>query len=299
MTLREALSSGAFVVTVEAAPPKGTAVEGVLAEAEKLRGRVQAFNVTDQQSSVMRLGSLALCHLLAERGLEPVYQVTCRDRNRIALQSDLLSAAALGIENVLCLTGDHVSMGDHPQAKPVFDLDAVTLLQAARALMEGRDLAGKELVGAPRFFLGAVVSPCAEPLEPQIFKMEKKVRAGAAFFQTQAVFDLDRYAAFREATRGLGVPVLAGLVMLKSAKMARFMNQNVPGVFVPDALIAEMDAAKDARERERVSVEITARLIKGLRGLAAGIHIMAMGWDHLIPRVLEASGLQQQPVEAA
>ena len=298
MTLREALASGTFVVTVEAAPPKGTAVADVLAEAEKLRGRVHAFNVTDQQSSVMRLGSLAMCHLLAERGLEPVYQATCRDRNRIALQSDLLSAAALGIENVLCLTGDHVSLGDHPTAKPVFDLDAVTLLAAARALTQGHDLAGKELTGTPAFFLGAVVSPCADPVEPQIFKMEKKVRAGAEFFQTQAIFDLDRYAAFQEATRDIGVPLLAGVVMLKSAKMARFMNQNIPGIYVPDALINEMETAKDAKERERVSVEITARLIRGLRGVTAGVHIMAMGWDHLIPRVLEASGLQQ-PVEAA
>jgi 5,10-methylenetetrahydrofolate reductase len=298
MTLREALASGTFVVTVEAAPPKGTAVAEVLAEAEKLRGRVQAFNVTDQQSSVMHLGSLAMCHLLVERGLEPIYQVTCRDRNRIALQSDLLSAAALGIENVLCLTGDHVSLGDHPTAKPVFDLDSVTLLLTARALMAGRDLAGKELAGAPRFFLGAVVSPCADPVEPQIYKMKKKVDAGAEFFQTQAIFDLDRFAAFQEAAREIRVPLLAGIVMLKSAKMARFMNANIAGIYVPDALITEMEAARDAKDRERVSVEIAARLIRGLRGMTAGVHIMAMGWEHLIPRVLEMSGLQQ-PVEAA
>ncbi|MDR7483985.1 MAG: methylenetetrahydrofolate reductase [Armatimonadota bacterium] len=299
MTLREALASGTFVVTVEAAPPKGVAVEAALAEAEALRGRVQAFNVTDQQSSVMRLGSLALCHLLAERGLEPVYQVTCRDRNRIALQSDLLSAAALGIENVLCLTGDHVSLGDHPQAKPVFDLDAVTLLAAARELTRGRDLAGKELTGIPRFFLGAVVSPCADPVEPQILKMEKKVRAGAEFFQTQAVFDLDRFAAFQEATRGLGVPVIAGIVLLKSAKMARFMNQNIPGIVVPEPLISEMESAGDAQSREQASIGIAIRLIRGLRPLAAGVHIMAMGWEHLIPRLLEAADLSAQPVEAA
>jgi 5,10-methylenetetrahydrofolate reductase len=298
MTLREALAGRTFVVTAETAPPKGIAVEGALEEAERLRGRVQAFNVTDQQSSVMRLGSLALCHLLAERGLEPLYQVTCRDRNRIALQSDLLSAAALGIENVLCLTGDHVSMGDHPQAKPVFDLDAVTLLCAARELMAGRDMAGKELTGAPRFFLGAVVSPAADPVEPQILKMEKKVRAGAEFFQSQAIFDLERFAAFQQASSGLGVPVIAGIIFLKSAKMARFMNQNIPGIHVPEALIAEMEAAKDAADRERASVEIAARLIRGLRDLASGVHLMAMGWEHLIPRVLEASGLQQ-PVGAA
>lgn len=295
MTLRAALQSGRFVVTVEAQPPKGTAVEEVLRQAEELRGRVTAFNVTDQQSSVMRLGSLALCHLLAERGLEPIYQVTCRDRNRIALQSDLLSAAALGIENVLCLTGDHVSLGDHPQAKPVFDLDAVTLLLAARALMEGHDLTGHELAGAPRFFLGAVVSPCAEPVEPQLFKMEKKVRAGAQFFQTQAVFALDPFAAFMEAARGFAVPVIAGIILLKSARMARFMNQNIPGIRVPEELIREMEGSKD---REGTSVAIAARLIRELRPFCAGVHIMAMGWEHLIPRVLEASGLPV-PSEAA
>ncbi len=295
MTLREALGSGRFAVTAEAQPPKGTAVEEALRQAEELRGRVTAFNVTDQQSSVMRLGSLALCHLLAERGLEPIYQVTCRDRNRIALQSDLLSAAALGIENVLCLTGDHVSLGDHPQAKPVFDLDAVTLLVAARALMEGHDLAGHELAGTPRFFLGAVVSPCAEPVEPQLFKMEKKVRAGAQFFQTQAVFALDRFAAFMEAARGFGVPVIAGIILLKSARMARFMNQNIPGIRVPEELIQELEASKD---REGTSVAIAARLIRELRPYCAGVHIMAMGWEHLIPRVLEASGLPV-PAEAA
>jgi len=288
MTLREALAGGTFVVTAEAQPPKGTAVEEALQQAERLRGQVLAYNVTDQQSSVMRLGSLALCHLLAERGLEPIYQVTCRDRNRIALQSDLLSAAALGIENVLCLTGDHVSLGDHPQAKPVFDLDAVTLLRTARELAEGRDLAGNALAGTPRFFLGAVVSPCADPVEPQLFKMEKKVRAGAEFFQTQAVFDVERYAAFRDQAAAFGVPILVGIVLLKSAKMARFMNQNIPGVHVPEALIKELEGTKD---REGASVAIAGRLIRDLRPLSAGVHIMAMGWEHLIPRILEAGGL--------
>ncbi len=288
MTLRQALSEGRFVVTAESCPPKGTAVAGALEEAERLRGLVQAFNVTDQQSSVMRLGSLALCHLLHERGLEPVYQVTCRDRNRIALQSDLLSAAALGVENVLCLTGDHVSMGDHPQAKPVFDLDSVSLLEAARQLSSGHDLAGKELDGTPSFFLGAVVSPGADPVEPQLLKMEKKARAGAEFFQTQAVFDAGAFGRFMEAARPLGKPVLAGIILLKSAGMARFMNRNIPGVHVPDRLIGIMEAAKD---RQSASVEVAAGLIRELKPLCQGIHLMAMGWEHLVPRVLEASGL--------
>ncbi len=291
MTLREALSEGRFVVSAEACPPKGTDVTAVLHEAEQLRGEVQAFNVTDQQSSVMRLGSLVLCHMLAQKGREPILQVTCRDRNRIAMQSDMLSAAALGIENVLCLTGDHVSMGDHPQAKPVFDLDSVSLLAAAVRLMAGEDMAGKALEGAPRFFLGGVVSPGAEPLEPQLIKMEKKARAGAEFFQTQAVFDPERFAEFVRATRHIGKPVLAGIILLKSAGMARFMNRNVPGILVPDRLIQMMEGAKD---RQAASVDIAAGLIRELRPHCQGIHLMAMGWEHLTSRVLEASGLRGQ-----
>ncbi len=294
MTLREALTGGRFVVTAEASPPKGINVAGAIQEAERLRGRVQAFNVTDQQSSVMRLGSLVLCHMLRERGLEPIFQVTCRDRNRIALQSDLLSAAALGIENVLCLTGDHVKLGDHPQAKPVFDLDSVSLLRAAVGLEQGQDMAGKQLDGAPEFLLGAVVSPGADPVEPQLLKMAKKAQAGADFFQTQAIFDPDGFARFMEAARPVGKPVLAGIIMLKSAGMARFMNRNVPGVHVPGRLIEIMETAKD---RQEASVGVAAGLIRELRPLCQGIHLMAMGWDHLLPRVLEAGGLAAPGVE--
>ncbi len=285
MTLREALTSGRFLITSEVAPPKGTNVADALAEAEVLRGKIQAFNVTDQQSSVMRLGSLALCHLLVERGLEPVLQVTCRDRNRIALQSDLLSAAALGIENVLCLTGDHMSMGDHPQAKPVFDLDSVTLLATASRLMQGTDMAGKELAGRPAFFLGAVVSPGSDPWEPQLMKMEKKARAGAEFFQTQAVFDPDQFARFMEGVRPIGKPVMAGIILLKSAGMARFMNRNIPGIRVPERLIERMEAATD---RKATSVEIAVEIIRAVRPLCQGIHLMAMGWEQLIPRIVDA-----------
>jgi 5,10-methylenetetrahydrofolate reductase len=285
MTLREALTSGLFPITSEVAPPKGTNVSDALHEAEALRGKIQAFNVTDQQSSVMRLGSLALCHLLADRGLEPVLQVTCRDRNRIALQSDLLSAAALGIENVLCLTGDHMSMGDHPQAKPVFDLDSVTLLATASRLMQGQDLAGKELVGRPAFFLGAVVSPGSDPWEPQLMKMEKKTRAGAEFFQTQAVFDADQFARFMEGARPLGTPVMAGIILLKSAGMARFMNRNIPGIRVPERLIERMEASSD---RKAASVEIAVEIIRAIRPLCQGIHLMAMGWEQLIPKIVDA-----------
>ncbi len=286
--LQEALTAGKFVVTAEIGPPKGVDVEPMLEEAHFLQRCVDAINVTDQQSSVMTMGSMAACRLLKEQGMETIYQVTCRDRNRIALQSDLLSAGALGIENILCLTGDYVSLGDHPQAKPVFDLDSVTLLYTAHQLQEGYDLSGKELKGAPHFFLGAVVSPGSNPVEPQIGKMRKKVQAGAQFFQTQAVYEADKFATFMESVRPLNVPVMAGIILLKSAGMARFMNRNVAGVHVPDDIIEEMSSATD---RPQKSIEIAARLIREVKSLCQGVHIMALGWDKYIPAVLEAAGL--------
>ena len=288
MNLVEIMNSGKFAVSAEVGPPKGVDVHECLEDAELMRGRVDAVNVTDQQSSVMKFGSLAMCRLLRERGLEPVFQVTCRDRNRIALQSDLLSAYVLGIENVLCLTGDYVSLGDHPEAKPVFDLDSVSLLQAAKMLQEGRDLAGKELVGSPKFCLGAVVAPEADPVEPQLLKMEKKVKAGAQFFQTQAVYDPRAFETFMQSARHLGVPVMVGIVLLKSAGMARFMNKNVAGVRVPEPLIEEMDTAED---RVKKSIEIAARLIKEMKDMCQGVHIMPIGWEKRVPAVLDAAGL--------
>lgn len=288
MSVVELVKQGKFVVTAEVGPPKGVDIQEILETVELMRGRVDAINVTDQQSSAMRLGSLAICHLIKEKGLEPVFQITCRDRNRIALQSDLLSAYVLGIENILCLTGDHVSLGDHPQAKPVFDLDSVSLLLTAKELEQGRDLAGKELMGAPNFCLGAVVPPGADPIEPQIIKMEKKVKAGAQFFQTQAVYEPEKFKEFMKAVAYLNVPVLVGVVLLKSAAMARFMNKNVAGVYVPDDLIEEMDGAEN---RAQKSIEIAARLIKEMKPLCQGVHIMAIGWENKVPEVLDAAGL--------
>ena len=288
MNIAELAKSGKYVVTAEVGPPKGVDIVEMLHDAELMHSRVDGINATDQQSSVMRLSSLATCRLLKERGLNPILQMTCRDRNRIALQSDLLSAHVLGIENVLCLTGDFVALGDHPQAKPVFDLDSVSLLQAAKGLEQGHDLSGNELKGAPRFCLGAIVTPGADPLEPQIIKMEKKVKAGAQFFQTQAVYDPGKFEEFMKAVAYLNVPVLVGIVLLRSAAMARFMNKNVAGVHVPDNLIEEMDKAED---RAKKSVEIAARLIKEMKPLCQGVHIMAIGWEKRVPEVLDAAGL--------
>jgi len=288
--LEESLAAGKFVVTAELGPPKGTDVSHLLEMAGLLHAYVDAVNVTDQQSSVMTLGSLAVCHLLHERGIEPIFQVTCRDRNRIALQSDLLSAAVLGIENVLCLTGDYVTLGDHPQAKPVFDLDSVTLLRTVALLQEGRDLAGKPLQGTPRFFPGAVVSPGARPLAPQIAKMEKKVEAGARFFQTQAVYDPAQFESFVRQIEYLHVPILVGIILLKSAAMARFMNSNVAGVHVPESLIEEIGSV-DKPDRPARAVEIGARLIRQMRGMCQGVHIMTLGWEQYVPQLLEKAGL--------
>jgi 5,10-methylenetetrahydrofolate reductase len=288
MGFQESLAAGKFVITSEIGPPKGTHIQEMMADAELLRGRVDAINVTDLQSSVMRLGSLAVCRLLQEKGLEPIFQVTCRDRNRLALQADLLSASVLGIKNVLALTGDYASLGDHPQAKPVFDLDSVSLLGVIKKLETGTDMVGNALQGAPKFFSGAVVNPGGNPVEAQVIKMEKKIQAGAAFFQTQAVYDVGAFEKFMKRVVQFRVPVLAGIILLKSAGMARFMNKNVAGVFVPEPLIQKMAKAED---RVKTSIEIGAELIRNLKGMCRGVHIMPIGWENKVPALLDAAKL--------
>jgi 5,10-methylenetetrahydrofolate reductase len=288
MGFQESLAAGKFVITSEIGPPKGTHIQEMMADAELLRGRVEAINVTDLQSSVMRLGSLAVCRLLQEKGLEPIFQVTCRDRNRLALQADLLSASVLGIKNVLALTGDYASLGDHPQAKPVFDLDSVSLLGVIKKMEAGTDMVGNALQGAPKFFSGAVVNPGGNPVEAQVIKMEKKIQAGASFFQTQAVYDVEAFEKFMKRVTPFKVPVLAGIILLKSAGMARFMNKNVAGVFVPEPLIQKMAKAED---RVKTSIEIGAELIRNLKGLCQGVHIMPIGWESKVPALLDAAKL--------
>lgn len=288
--LRDAIQANTFVVSGEIGPPKGVDIDRCLEDAEMLRNRVIAYNVTDLQSAVMRIGSLAISAKLVERGLEPVYQLTCRDRNRLALQSDLLSAWVLGIENVLCLTGDHPNLGDHIQAKPVYDLDSVQLLKVASTLNQGQDMTGHELQGKPDLFLGAVVTPGADPLEPQIMKMQKKIDAGARFFQTQAVFEPERFETFMNQAQTFKVPVMAGVIVLKGPAMARFMNQNVAGVSVPDGLVAEMEEV-NREDRKKKAVEITARIIREVKPLCQGVHIMALGWEELVPDIIQQAGL--------
>jgi len=291
MTLKSALESGKFAITAEIGPLKGTDVTEINEVAELLHGKVDAANVTDQQSSVMRLGSLVTCHLLVQKGLDPVFQMTCRDRNRIALQSDLLSAAVLGVKNVLAITGDVPALGDHPQAMPVYDLDSVQLLWVISKLNEGHDMMGNELHGKTDFFPGAVVNPGADTeasFELQLIKMEKKIKAGARFFQTQAVYDVNGFVKFMKRVEGWKVPILAGIIPLKSVGMARYMNKNVAGVFVPEELIKKM---ADAPDKTKMGIEIAANLIKELKGVCQGVHIMAIGWEKKVPEVLDAAGL--------
>lgn len=287
MPLKEVLKSGRFVITTDYLPPKGTDVRGSLELLRPLRGRVDGVNAADNQKAIMSLSSLAASRLLKEEGLEPILQMVCRDRNRLALQSDLLGASALGIENVLVLSGDHQTLGDHPGVKGVFDLDSVQLLRAARGLEGGFDMAGNRLRGSPSFCLGAAVNPFQNPLEPQLMKMKKKVAAGADFFQTQPVFDIDAFASFMENAQHLNVPVLAGIFLVKSAKMAHFMNRNIPGINIPRFVLDEFEKSTNPVD---TSIEIAARLIKDLRNLSQGVHIYTIHWEDKVPLVLDKAG---------
>ena len=292
MKITEAFERGEFVVTAEVGPPKGFHIEGMLEEAKEYLSDITAVNVTDNQSSVMRLGSLATCKALKDEGLTPIFLMTCRDRNRIALESDLLSAAYFGIENLLCLTGDHTKLGDHPQAKPVFDLDSVSLLHCVKQLESGYDLGGNELVGEPpKFAKGAVVSPCSDSVDAQLAKMERKVAAGAEYFQTQAVYEPEKFIEFMEKAKQFGKPVQLGIVIPKSVGMCRYMNANVAGIHIPEEMIDELKADKEKTKAGITGVEIAARIIKECKPYCQGVHILAMGWESKVPGLLAQAGL--------
>ncbi|MBR5570983.1 MAG: methylenetetrahydrofolate reductase [Oscillospiraceae bacterium] len=292
MRITELFDNGQFVVTAEVGPPKGINADHLVEEAKTYLSGITAVNVTDNQSSVMRMGSLPVCVAMKNAGLTPILQLTCRDRNRIALQSELLGAAMLGIDNILCLTGDHTKMGDHPGAKPVFDLDSVSLLHTVSQLEKGVDLAGNELVGeAPKFAKGAVVSPCSDSVDAQLAKMERKVMAGAEYFQTQAVFDSERFIQFAEKAKQFGKPIQLGVIIPKSAGMAKFMNNNVAGVHVPQDMIDELAADKEKAKAGITGVEIAARIIKECKPYCQGVHIMALGWEAKVPEILKLAGI--------
>lgn len=291
-SFKDALHSGEFVVTAEVGPPKGTDIEEMKHHIDLLKDKVHGINMTDNQSSVMRLSSLVGCHVIKEMGGTPILQMTGRDRNRMALQSDLLSASVLGIDTVLCLTGDHITMGDHKGAKPVHDLESVQILKAVRTLENGSDLEGNPLKGSPKFCAGAVVTPEADPIEPQLLKFEKKVRAGAEFFQTQAVYDLESYKRFMDYASQFDVKILAGIVLLVSAKMAAYMNRHVAGITVPQSLVDEMASAPKGGALQK-GIEIAGRMARAIKeeGLAHGVHIMAIGKEAVVPDILQAAGL--------
>ena len=292
MRISELFDNGEFVVTAEVGPPKGIHLEHLVEEATTYLGGITAVNVTDNQSSVMRTSTLATCVALKNAGLTPIYQTTARDRNRLALQSDLLGAAAMGIENILCLTGDHTTLGDHPGAKPVFDLDSVSLLYAASQLEKGVDLAGNELVGEPpKFAKGAVVSPISDSVDAQLAKMERKVMAGADYFQTQAVFEPEKFIAFMEKAKQFGKPVQLGVIIPKNAGMCKFMNRAVAGIHVPQEMIDALAADKERAKAGITGVEIAARIIKECRPYCQGLHIMALGWEAKVPELMKLAGI--------
>ncbi len=292
--LREILKTKDFVVTAEAAPGKGSSVSKSLEHVELLKDKVDALNVTDNQSSVMRYPSVGICVLIKEHGGEPVLQVTCRDRNRLAIQADLLFAYSRGVDNVLCLTGDSVDVGDHKEAKQVFDLDSVQLIHLVHTLNSGKDMAGNELDGATDFCIGTTATPSADPLEPQLIKVEKKLRAGVSFIQTQAVYDIDELKRFTEFVRKVDadVKILAGIVPVIGAKMAAYMNENVPGISIPQQLIDELSQAPKGTGIAK-GIEIAARMIRQVKEdrICDGVHVMFIGREERVPEILEAAGL--------
>ena len=292
---KQLLNSDKFVITSEISPPKGTNIEKMLHHIDLLKDKVDGLNVTDHQSSVMHFPSLGGCQIIIERGGESILQMTCRDRNRIALQADLLLAYSKGIKNVLCLTGDAVVVGDHKEAKGVFDLDSVQLLRTIRQMELGKDLGGNELEGTVEFCAGAIVTPEARPIEPQLIKFENKVEAGAEFFQTQAIYDLDNFTKFMQNARQFPVKILAGIVLLSSAKMAKYMTENVPGIFVPQNLIEELASASKGGALNK-GIEIAGRMIATLKkeALCDGVHIMAIGREEVVPDILKAAGLSPE-----
>jgi len=293
-SIKEVMESGTFLVSGEIGPPKGTDIDEMIHHIDLIKDKVHAMNITDNQSSVMRYPSLATALIILEHGGEPNLQVTCRDRNRLAIEADLLFAYTRGVRSVLCLTGDSIPVGDHKEAKAVFDCESVQLIQLIRNMEEGKDSGGNELKGGVEFYKGAIVTPEADPIEPQMLKFAKKIEAGAQWFQTQAVYDMDNFKRFMERARKIDdkVKICAGLVLLTSMGAIRYMNANVPGVFVPDDLVQEMSEAPKG-EALNTGVRIMARQIRQCMDekLCDGVHIMAIGKEDVVPQILDEAGV--------
>ncbi|MFQ6099620.1 MAG: methylenetetrahydrofolate reductase [Anaerolineae bacterium] len=298
--LEKVLTEGHFAVTGELGPPKGTSADFVRRKAEILKNYVDAANVTDNQTAVVRMSSVAACAILKQMGLDPVMQMTCRDRNRIAIQSDILGAVTLGIGNLLCLSGDHQKFGNHPEAKNVHDIDSMQLIQMVKRMRdEDQFLSGDKVSGGVPLFIGAAANPFADPFEFRPIRLEKKMRAGVDFIQTQGVFDVERFARYMEMVRDRGlherVYILAGIIPMKSAGMARYMRDYVAGLIVPNELVKRMEDAKEAKEE---GVKIAAELIEQIREIEGvhGVHIMAVAWESIVPVIVERVGLYPRPI---
>lgn len=292
--LASALEQGEFVVTSELTPPKGADLSGLFAKAEMLKTWVTAFNLTESHAARMAMDPIAVGHLLLDRGIEPIVQMTSRDKNRIAIQAGMLGAAALGIRNLVFMGGDPPSNGDHPDAKPVFDLFASQLLEAACTLNSGRDLMGNSLNAPTQFCVGAVMNPGARDKPAEIDNTRRKIDAGATFFQTQAIYDAGAFIDFMTQAR-LDRPVLAGIIPVKSVKMARYMNEKVPGIDIPEEMIKRIaQAGEDKQKIVDISIDIAASTIRKIGNASAGVHIMAIGWEEKIPAILEAAGVANQ-----
>jgi 5,10-methylenetetrahydrofolate reductase len=282
--LKENLEKNIFVYTSELSPERGADLSKMKAIYDLLNGRVAAFNITDNQGANMKMSSLAGSIYIKQAGGEPIFQQTCRDRNRMALESDLLGAAAFGVKNVLTLTGDYISFGDHKHAKAVYDIDSVNLIEIVKGLNAGMDMNGNKLNGPTDFYIGAAVNPESVPLEPQLIKFEKKINAGCDFFQTQAVFDTVKFAKFYDFYKNFkNIKIIAGIYILKSAKTARFMNKSIPGIYITEQIINELENAPDPLKK---GIEIAARTAKELKQMVHGIHIMAYGIEDKIPHFL-------------
>lgn len=299
--LKKVLSAGHFAVTAEAGPPKGADPEAIRKKGKILKGAVDSVNVTDNQTGVVRLSSLAACALLQQEGLDPVLQMVVRDRNRIALQSDVLGASALGIRNILCLSGDHQCFGNQPQAMGVFDLDSIQLLQTVRRMRdEGQIIGGDTLTQAPDLFVGAAANPFADPFFYRVIRLAKKVKAGAEFIQTQCIYNLERFREWMGQVRDRGlherVYILGGITPLKSAKMAEYMRSQVAGMDIPEALVQRMKGVP-AKEQKKEGLTISVETIQALREIEGvhGIHVMAIEWEEAVPQMVEAAGLLPRP----
>lgn len=299
--LERVLKSGTFAVTSECGPPRGADPEVVKRKGAYLNGYADCVNVTDNQTSVVRMSSFSACLVLKGMGIDPIMQMVCRDRNRIAMQSDILGAAALGINNLLCLSGDHQKFGDHPMAKNVFDIDSIQLIQTVKQMRDaGKFISGEEVKGKPNIFIGCVENPFADPFEIRALRLAKKAAAGAQFVQTQCIFNVEKFEKWMEMVRDLGVHekmyILAGITPMKSIGMARYMKNSVPGMDVPEEQIERLKGVpkeKVAEEGIKIAVETIER-VKAIKGVA-GVHIMAIEWEDRVPEIVKAAGLYPRP----